>query len=84
MNKFRKQVVEEIVAIKGKNYQINGFSVHYLVGDAIKRNYQKLYESMRINQTPIDSVHSASLHHIHSTIRVKPPKRALPCRMDFY
>ena len=35
-----------MVSIKGRDYQFEGVSIHYFIGDVIKRNYSKLSESI--------------------------------------
>jgi hypothetical protein len=40
-------MIEEIMKKKGRNFQFEGLSIHYLVGDAIKRNYNLLLSSVR-------------------------------------
>lgn len=42
--RFRKKMVDQIVRAKGRQFQHEGNSVYYLVGDIIKRNYNFLYD----------------------------------------
>ena len=37
-------MVDQIIREKGRNFQYEGNSVYYIVGDIIKRNYNFLYE----------------------------------------
>lgn len=38
-------MIESVIKEKGRNFQYEGFSIHYFVGDIIKRNYKLLIES---------------------------------------
>jgi hypothetical protein len=38
-------MIETVIKEKGRNFQHEGFSVHYFVGDIIKRNYDLLLKS---------------------------------------
>ena len=42
--KFKKKMVDQIIRTKGRQFQHEGNSVYYLVGDIVKRNYNFLYD----------------------------------------
>jgi hypothetical protein len=43
-------MIDEVVREKGRNFQFEGSSIHYLVGDAIKRNYNLLLASAKLRK----------------------------------
>lgn len=45
VEEFKRQLIETVIKEKGRNFQHEGFSVHYFVGDIIKRNYDLLLQS---------------------------------------
>jgi len=38
-------MIETVIKERGRNFQHEGFSVHYFVGDIVKRNYELLLKS---------------------------------------
>jgi hypothetical protein len=46
VDEFRKEIIESVIEEKGRNFQYEGLSIHYFVGDLIKRNYNLLIESV--------------------------------------
>ena len=44
IDNFRQSLINYVVSIKGREYQFEGVSIHYFIGDVIKRNYERLSE----------------------------------------
>ena len=46
IDSYRQSLINYVVSVKGRDYQFEGLSIHYFIGDVIKRNYEKLSELM--------------------------------------